>query len=292
MIRSQKNLKEFKKIFQKYKGNLASYFTEDKKPKTWDFQEILVFSRYDAFLTRLNIISEFFNTAQQFMKLEKVEIGGIRGKLLTNYVKKIFVEFGELYATFGMRTYDALNPKDKKFLKDYEKFNSKLFALDRKLGAILSRAFEDCTESQSVFRLLHVFGSLVDRKLISLELSDKMPVLVQMLHTEMDEARTIFKKQEARIAETGKALVDVNMPPISGQLRFAKVKKASYIFPGVSLTFVYALDDEDHTGAEGQDCSQHQGLQEPQSSYLLQRRGHKGLTAIKRKTCNSAIGQS
>ena len=223
--RSQKNLKEFKKTFQKYKAKLSTYFTEEKKPKTWDFQEVLVFKRYDSFLTRLNTISEFFNTAQQFQKLEKVEIGGIRGKLLTNHVKKIFVEFGELYATFGMRTYDALNPKDHKFLRDYEKFNSKLYALDRKLGAILTRAFEDCTESQSVFRLLHVFGGLVDRKLIALELSDKMPVLVQMLNNEMDESKLIFKKQEERISETGKALTDRNMPPITGQLKFAKVRR-------------------------------------------------------------------
>jgi dynein heavy chain len=220
--RSQKNLKEFKKTFQKYKAALSTYFTEEKKPKTWDFQEVLIFKRYDSFLGRLNTICEFFNTALQFQKLEKVEVGGIRGKLLTSHVKKIFVEFGELYQTFGMRTYDALNPKDKKFLRDYEKFNSKLFNLDRKLGAILSRAFEDCTESQSVFRLLHVFGGLVDRKLIALELSDKMPVLVQMLNTEMDEARTIFRKQEMRIANTGKALTDRNMPPITGQLKFAK----------------------------------------------------------------------
>ena len=218
-------MKEFKKTFQKYKAKLATYFTEEKKPKTWDFQEVLVFKRYDSFLTRLNTISEFFNTAQQFQKLEKVEIGGIRGKLLTNHVKKIFVEFGELYATFGMRTYDALNPKDHKFLRDYEKFNSKLYALDRKLGAILTRAFEDCTESQSVFRLLHVFGGLVDRKLIALELSDKMPVLVQMLNNEMDESKTIFKKQEERISETGKALTARNMPPITGQLKFAKVRR-------------------------------------------------------------------
>ena len=65
-------MKEFKKTFQKYKAKLSTYFTEEKKTKTWDFQEVLVFKRYDSFLARLNIISEFFNTAQQFQKLEKV----------------------------------------------------------------------------------------------------------------------------------------------------------------------------------------------------------------------------
>ena len=65
----------------------------------------------------------------------------------------------------------------------------------------------------------------MDRKLIALELSDKMPVLVQMLNNEMDESKLIFKKQEERISETGKALTDRNMPPITGQLKFAKVKQ-------------------------------------------------------------------
>ena len=64
---------------------------------------------------------------------------------------------------------------------------------------LLGRAFDDCSETQSTFKLLHVFGSLTERKLISAQLSDKMPLLVNNLITEMDEAKTIFLKQEARI---------------------------------------------------------------------------------------------
>ena len=62
---------------------------------------------------------------------------------------------------------------DRGFLKDYERFNTKVFSLDRyrecfdvslishivrKVGAILCRAFDDCIVSQSVFKLLHIFG--------------------------------------------------------------------------------------------------------------------------------------
>ena len=133
------------------------------------------------------------------MKLEKVEIGGIRGKLFTNHVKKIFEEFKELYGVFGSRTYDALSPNDKLFLKDYEKFNSKIFSLDRKLGAILGRAFDDCSETQSTFKLLHVFGTLTERKLISSQLSDKMPQLINNLILEMEEAKKIFTNQQQNI---------------------------------------------------------------------------------------------
>ena len=49
----------------------------------------MVFKRFDSFLERLHVLMEFFNTAVQFLKLEKVEIGGIRGKALTNSISKV-----------------------------------------------------------------------------------------------------------------------------------------------------------------------------------------------------------
>jgi hypothetical protein len=39
------------------------------------------------------------------------------------------------------------------------------------LGAVLTRAFDDCLVSESIFKLLHIFGSLIQRKLIAQELS-------------------------------------------------------------------------------------------------------------------------
>ena len=91
----------------------------------------------------------------------------------------------DLYGVFSLRTYDSLNPADKGFLKDYERFNDKVTSLDRlattyccvfnrfsthttqryilyrKLGAILGRAFEDCIVSESLFKLLYIFGILL-----------------------------------------------------------------------------------------------------------------------------------
>ena len=134
---------------------------------------------------------------------KQVEIGGIRGKALTTSINKVHEEFKDLYGIFAMRTYDSLDPTDKGFLKDYEKFNSNIFALDRKLGAILTRAFDDCIVTESIFKLLHIFGGLIKRRLIALELSDKMPQLIIMLNAEMDEAKTIFEKQQKRLKEAG-----------------------------------------------------------------------------------------
>ena len=60
----------------------------------------------------------------------------------------------------------------------------------------MSRAFDDCVMSDSVFKLLNVFGPLLQRRLISLELSDKIPTLLDHLSNEMDDAKTIFIKHK------------------------------------------------------------------------------------------------
>ena len=126
-----------------------------------------------------------------------------------------------------MRSYDSLDPTDLGFLKDYEKFNSNIGGLDRKLGAILIRAFNDCVITESIFKLLQIFGSLIKRKLIAQELTDKMPQLIVMLNEEMDTAKAIFLKQQKRLKDLGKPQCERNMPPISGQLRFSQVRSSS-----------------------------------------------------------------
>jgi hypothetical protein len=51
-------------------------------------------------MDRLNIIKEFFRTAQQFLKLEKVEIGGLRGKALSNRIICVHEEFKVMMVNF------------------------------------------------------------------------------------------------------------------------------------------------------------------------------------------------
>ena len=161
---------------------------------------------------------EFFSTAVQFLKLEKVEIGGIRGKALTSNISKVSEEFKDLYSVFSLKTYDSLDPKDEGFIKDNDKFKKKIASLDRKLGAILNRAFEDCIVSESIFKLLHIFGTLTDRPLIAKELDDKMPKLIEILNTELDATSKTFEKQEARLSKNCKPIIDRNMPVIAGEL--------------------------------------------------------------------------
>jgi len=59
------------------------------------------------------LLKDVFATAMEFSKLEKVEIAGIKGKVLSHQVVEIFNEFNELYAMFGNKTYDGLDATNK-----------------------------------------------------------------------------------------------------------------------------------------------------------------------------------
>lgn len=54
--------------------------TRKRMGSQWDFSPKLVFAKWDVFKERMNFIKELFNTANTFVKLEKVEIGGVKGK--------------------------------------------------------------------------------------------------------------------------------------------------------------------------------------------------------------------
>lgn len=50
-------------------------------------------------------------TALEFYKLEKIELGGIQGKQLSAQVLGVHAEFCEQYKVFSERTYDCLDTK-------------------------------------------------------------------------------------------------------------------------------------------------------------------------------------
>ena len=53
-----------------------------------------------------------FQNAVEFLKLEKVEYAGIKGRMLSAQTVEIYEEFNEMYKTFQDVTYDPLDPQD------------------------------------------------------------------------------------------------------------------------------------------------------------------------------------
>lgn len=146
-------LKQFLNIFNIYKNNLHKFYKEEREPELWNFHQNIVFDRFNAFLHRLETIQWFFNTVLEFSKLEKVEIGGIKGRILSTRIADVYNEFQQCFSVFSGKSYDVLDPSDPSFFVDFENFKKKISEMDMKLSAILCQAFEDCSNLESIFKV-------------------------------------------------------------------------------------------------------------------------------------------
>ena len=125
--------------------------------KPWRFQNSALFVRLDSFLERCHDILELVNTKLQYMKLEKIEVGGTKGKVLTTSVAQIYVDFCQAISKFDKiiqmnnadRTqgYDILEVEAKEFDDDFYEFRVAIKEMERRLGAVVTQAFDDCTVS-------------------------------------------------------------------------------------------------------------------------------------------------
>lgn len=66
---------------------------------------------------KIKFIKDLFKTAIDFLRLEKVEIGGTRGKNLGAKTSKMFEEFREEFEKFAAKRYNPLDPKCDVILK-------------------------------------------------------------------------------------------------------------------------------------------------------------------------------
>jgi dynein heavy chain len=66
------SLEEFEKEYKSVRNEMST---------KWDFSPELVFVKWNSFMKRMDLIKELFSTANIFLKLEKVEIGGVKGKI-------------------------------------------------------------------------------------------------------------------------------------------------------------------------------------------------------------------
>jgi len=74
-----------------------------------------LFVRIDNFLERCHDILHLCNTIVQYSQLEKIELGGTKGKVLTESIVQIYKEFQQAVDTFSAVKYDIIDIAQKEF---------------------------------------------------------------------------------------------------------------------------------------------------------------------------------
>ncbi|CAH1960839.1 unnamed protein product [Acanthoscelides obtectus] len=219
-------LQKVQDSFEYVRENLSACYrepAEGEEPvvqKPWAFHRRNIFQRLIDYVGRLKVIRNILGTHLEFSKLEKVEIGGIKGRQLSAKCEHIFEEFNKLYNVFNNIQYDVLDLNDQNIIKDYDAFNEKCIDLDRRLAAIFSQAFDDCYNLESVFKLINVIGNLINRPPINKEITVKFPVIIEFFNDELDTVKKLY--------DDGKKYgppLHKNYPPVSGTLLWLQTMK-------------------------------------------------------------------
>ena len=198
----------------------------------WKMQNNALFMRLDCFLERCHDILDLTQTIVQFSKLAKIEVGGTKGKTLTASIKQIYEDFLQAVAKFKAVPYDIMDVGAKTFDDDFYDFRCSIKELERRLGAVVSLAFDDCSTVYGRFKLLDSFEGLLERPIIQDELEKKYVGLVQSYGHDLKTVQELF------LAYRDACPIAWNLPPMAGALTWCRGLVERISIPYVKLNLL------------------------------------------------------
>jgi dynein heavy chain len=202
---------EFKRVYFLYKANAAT----ECPGNPWRISNIALFSRLDAFLERCHDVLEVASVVVTYRQLEKVVIGGLKGKELTDVTDGVYAEFKGALLALDQVPYDILDCDVAGFAGDLATFKAKVAVLDRRLATTLVQAFEDAGNLYSRFKLMDIYNSLLERPLVAAELEKLHIAMVKEFGSDLRAVQEIF------LSERSAPPIPSNQPPVAGSLRWS-----------------------------------------------------------------------
>lgn len=197
----------------------AYFVYKAKADNEWKITTNALFVRLDAFAERCQDIIHLTSTIIQFNKLSKIEIGGTKGKNLTETVHGILSEFETVVEKFQEVEYDIMDISIKKFDDDFYVFRSRIKELERRLASTLTQGFDDSDTIQGKFKLLESFEGLLTRPIIQDELEKKHVILLELYKNDLKIVQNVFHEGKALVDKIDeRAPIGNNMPPIAGAI--------------------------------------------------------------------------
>lgn len=159
----------------------------------------------------------------QFNKLERIELGGTKGKTLTETLKQISEQFKKAVENFRQLPYDTMDINKKEFDDDFIVFRQKIKELERRLASVVTQGFDDNDTIMGKFKLLDCFEGILNRPIIQDELEKKHTVILDMYKQDLKIVQKIFLEGKQLIDQNDeKSPIYNNYPPVAGTLTWCK----------------------------------------------------------------------
>ncbi|XP_061675536.1 dynein axonemal heavy chain 11 isoform X2 [Syngnathoides biaculeatus] len=226
-----KFFRSFKKSYQSQRERLGSH----ARHAPWDFPSVMIFTRFNNFLNRMFQLEDIFEIMLEYQRMEKLEFGGPKAKLYSERIAQMYTEFTEHCLKLIHCDHNPLDCNDQDFEKGYNDFKVKIVDFECRFASLLVSAFKDCTELESAFKLLTIFGPFLERRHILQVFSPNIPLLLQQFRDELDNCKWLFKSQLNEL----ESCLGKNMSRMSGVLRWAKMIRERIEAPWEKMKTVF-----------------------------------------------------
>lgn len=205
--------------FNEFRDRLPDY-TKYGNEIAWGFQNEAIFGRFGLFKGRLEKVRAVLQAAKDYYRLEKIEIGGIKGRYLSRKIEGVYKEFVAAYEKWSTIKFNPLDPdlNSPAFASQLADFEANCGSFERKLATIFAQAFDECKTFDEAVKLIQMTGSLLKRPLISEEIGDKVHSIIELYGKDIDFIEYQFERGIDAYKRSGVMGVpkDRSFPPVSG----------------------------------------------------------------------------
>ncbi|KAJ1563094.1 Dynein heavy chain 5, axonemal [Cladochytrium tenue] len=178
---------------------------ENPAEKQFDFSEMYIFGKFDAFCRRIQKVIDMFSIIEKFSMLERLGVEGM---------DSLIRRFSNVVNTMQRKPYDILDHRKMEYDSDYASFKKQIADLEAGLQQFIDASFERITSTELSLNLLAKFRKIKD---MQLDLESKYHVVfVHYTRKDLEGVRKLYQKckDDPPIAR--------NMPPVSGAIAWAR----------------------------------------------------------------------
>ncbi|XP_030832172.1 dynein heavy chain 8, axonemal [Strongylocentrotus purpuratus] len=197
---SVKLYKEYQICFHKAKKKIEAIPEE----KPFDFSEMYIFGKFDAFCKRIDKIIQMLTTIETYSVLTTSRIEGI---------EPMCTKFQTIFAIVKKKPYDILDHRKIDFDTDFEDFKSSIYDLEYMLQSFLDTSFERIPTAAQALRLLGRFQRL---NFPCLNIDEKYGVVLHHFGSEIEGIKKLYNKQK------DDPPIPRDMPPVAGKISWAR----------------------------------------------------------------------
>ncbi|KAI9220476.1 dynein heavy chain and region D6 of dynein motor-domain-containing protein [Blastocladiella britannica] len=178
---------------------------ESPNEKQFDFSEMYIFGKFDAFCKRIQKVVDMFSVIEKFSKLEHLGVEGM---------DSILKRFNNIVTQMQRKPYDILDHRKMEYDSDYGSFKKQITDLEGDLQQFIDNSFDRLSNTEQALLLLEKFGEITD---LQLDLESKhLAVFQQYTKRDLEGIRKMYQKHKDAPP------IPRNMPPVAGAIAWAR----------------------------------------------------------------------